>query len=95
MSNQTLNIVPSRDNTVISDKQVAKIEPLFARCNQLAKIYALSPSTVGKYVKEAELSKEFQNIVYRPSPSILIVDINGFKEFLSAREKKSFQKISK
>lgn len=95
MSNKTLNAVPNRQNTIISNEQVAKIEPIYARCSQLAKIYALSQSTVNKYVKEAEESKDFTHIVKRPSPSILIVEIDGFRNFLDARQKKSFQKISK
>ncbi|KDE96215.1 MULTISPECIES: hypothetical protein [Staphylococcus] len=93
--NQTINIVPHRDNTIISDKQVPTIEPIYARVAQLSKIYALSQSTVNKYVKEAEASNDFEYIVKRPSPSICIVEIKGFKSFLEARQKKSFQKISK
>lgn len=95
MSNQALNIVPTGENTVISDEQVAKINPIYARCSQLAKIYALSESTVNKYVKEAEKSKGFSQIVKRPSPSILIIHIKGFGDFIEARQKKSFQKIIK
>lgn len=92
---KALNIVPTRENTVISDEQVSKIEPIYARVAQLSKIYALSQSTVNKYVKEAEASNDFEYIVKRPSPSICIVEIKGFKSFLEARQKKSFQKISK
>lgn len=95
MTNQVLNIVPTKQNTVISDNQVAKIKPIYARCSQLAKIYALSQSTVNKYVKEAEASNDFKYIVKRPSPSICIVEIKGFKSFLEARQKKSFRKINK
>lgn len=95
MTNQVLNIVPTKQNTVISDNQVAKIKPIYARCSQLAKIYALSQSTVNKYVKEAEKSNDFSQIVKRPSPSILIIHIKGFGDFIEARQKKSFQKISK
>lgn len=95
MSNQSLNVVPNRQNTIISDEQVVKQEALFARPNQIAKIYAISPSTVHAYIKEAEASNDFEYIVKRPSPSICIVEIKGFKSFLEARQKKSFQKISK
>lgn len=94
MNNKTLNAVPNRQNTIISDEQVVKIEPIYARVGQLSKIYALSQSTVNKYVKEAEKSKNFSQIVKRPSPSILVVNIKGFSDFLDARQKKSFQKIS-
>lgn len=95
MSKQSLNVLPTKQNTVISEEQVAKIEPIFARPNQIAKIYAISPSTVNTYIKEIEASNNFGDIVKRPSPSICIVEIKGFKSFLEARQKKSFQKISK
>ncbi|CEF18817.1 Uncharacterized protein SXYL_01433 [Staphylococcus xylosus] len=93
MSNKTLNAVPNRQNTIISDEQVANIEPIFARPNQIAKIYAISPSTVNSYIKEIEASNDFSYLIKRPSPSICIVEIKGFKSFLEARQKKSFQKI--
>ncbi|QDW94016.1 hypothetical protein [Staphylococcus caprae] len=95
MNNKTLNAVPNRQNTIISNKQVASIEPIFARPTPLAKIFALSPSTTHKYIREAEESKDFSYIVKKPSPSIVIVEIEGFKSFLEARQKKSFQKINK
>ncbi|MEJ7457328.1 hypothetical protein [Staphylococcus saprophyticus] len=94
MSNQALNIVPTRENTVISDEQVAKIKPIFARVPQLSTLFALSESTVTRYVREAEESKYFSYIVKRPSPSILIIEIDGFRNFLDARQKRSFSKIS-
>lgn len=92
---KAVNIVPTRENTVISHEQVSKIEPIYARVAQLSKIYALSQSTVIKYVKEAEKSKDFSQIVKRPSPSILIIHIKGFGDFIEARQKKSFRKINK
>ncbi|WP_426428643.1 helix-turn-helix domain-containing protein [Staphylococcus equorum] len=95
MSNQILNIVPTRDNTVISDEQVVKQEALFARPNQIAKIYAISPSTVQTYIKEIEANKDFAYLVKRPGPGIVILEIKGFESFLEFRQKKSFQKISK
>ncbi|MDK9870813.1 hypothetical protein ACP3TN_04980 [Staphylococcus sp. IPLA37011] len=94
MNNQALNIVPTRENTVISDEQVAIIEPKFARPKPLAHIYGLSPSTTNKYIREAEENKHYQHIVFRPSPWIIIVDIKGFKNFLEFRQKRSFSKIS-
>ncbi|MCD8845837.1 hypothetical protein [Mammaliicoccus sciuri] len=92
---KTLNVVPSRTNTVISDKQVAVIEPIFARPSQIAKIYAISPSTISNYIKEIEASNDFSYLVKRPSPSIVIVEIKGFKDFLTARQKKNFHKINR
>ncbi|MEX6014341.1 helix-turn-helix domain-containing protein [Mammaliicoccus sciuri] len=91
---KSLNVVPSRNNTVISEEQVPKISPIFARVKQLSGIFALSPSTVSKYVKEAEESTDFRHIVYRPSPSILVIEIEGFRDFLQARQKKAFHKIN-
>lgn len=92
---KTLNVIPSRTNTVISDKQVVVIEPIFARPNQLAKIYDISPSTISNYIKEIEASNDFSYLVKRPSPSIVIVEIKGFKDFLTARQKKNFHKINR
>lgn len=91
---KALNIVPTRENTVISDKQIARIEPIYARPVPLSKIFALSPSTTHKYIREAEESKDFSYIVKKPSPSIVIVEIKGFNDFLTARQKKSFRKIN-
>ncbi|PTJ81246.1 hypothetical protein BU055_11450 [Staphylococcus succinus] len=95
MNNQTLNVVPNKQNTIISDEQVVKIEPIYARPKQISKIYSLSPSTVNSYIKQAEQMQDFMDIVKRPSPSIVVVHIKGFESFLEFRQKKSYQKISK
>ncbi|WP_419795765.1 hypothetical protein RCF75_07025 [Staphylococcus equorum] len=88
-----LQAVPTLENTLIDDKQVPSLEAIYGRAKAIAELYALSSSTVNKYVKEMRNDKEFQKYIVVPSPQILLINIKGFESFIRSREKKNFSKL--
>lgn len=85
-----LEIVPNKQNTIVKDEQVPTLEPIFARPKQIAKLYAISESTVHRYIDEIESNAAYSNIVIRPAPSVVIIHIKEFRRFLGERQKMAF-----
>ena len=82
-----LQDLPTKENVVTEPKQVV-VKPIMAKPNAIAKLFGISYSSVYRILKEYEKDdKGVEDLYYSLSPTMTVISIDGFKEYLSKRHK--------
>ncbi|MGC7583114.1 helix-turn-helix domain-containing protein [Staphylococcus epidermidis] len=82
-----LQDLPTKENVVTEPKQVV-VKPIMAKPNAIAKLFGISYSSVYRILKEYEKdNKGVEDLYYNLSPTMTVISIDGFKEYLGKRHK--------